>query len=96
MTSREVARELGLDHKVVRARMGEMPTHICGWRRDSDGGRLYLRALFANGERRDSPKPPKLTRYETTQRYRERKAGLVNSVFSLAVPIDVRRVYGPR
>lgn len=65
--------------------------HISGWRRDEDGGRLYVRALYSLGRRRDAGKPPPLTQTEYGQRYR-RRVSIVPSIFHLGAPIDSRRI----
>lgn len=94
----EIARVTGLPPRHVSAALAyqkntQRVIHISGWRRDEDGGHLYLRALYSEGQDRDARKPPPLTRSDYNKRHRQRVRS-VASVFALATPISLRRVAG--
>lgn len=96
MTAREIAAELGVSPEYVRGSLGrakaDKQIHIKAWRRDEDGGRLYPRAIWAAGDGRDAPKPPKLTKLDYNRRHRQRKARAVSSVWQLGRAVDHRRL----
>ena len=88
LTMREIAAELQIDIDRVRCFIGSIRQkkdviYIHSWRRDTDGGRLYPRALWAVGNLPDAPKPKKLGHLEYNRRARERRKTLVASVFHI-------------
>lgn len=92
----ELRQATGLGERHVSAALARLKNllryiHISGWRRDEDGGRLYVRALYSVGSKRDASKPPPLTRADYTRRYRARTT-VVPSIFHLGAPIDSRRI----
>jgi hypothetical protein len=100
MTLLELVEELGATRSHVSCKLTLMKTanrtHVADWRRDSDGGRLYVRALWAAGPAPGpTPKKPKpLGDSVYGRRYRERRRVAVNSVWSLATPTHDRRLGG--
>lgn len=90
LTRREIAEELG--DAETKALAGLMQRnrgtllHISGYRRDSDGGRLYPRALYKYGPGVDAKRPRPLTQAEYNKRARSKCKKMVSSVFDLAVP----------
>lgn len=95
MTAQDIARELGVRIEIARGMCGKAKAarqiRIVAWRRDEDGGRLYVRAVYTAGHGRDAIKPAPLTRLEYNRRHRDRKRRAVPSVWALAVPVDHRR-----
>ena len=96
LTIRDIARELGITPDHARGAIGKArasgQVHIAGYRRDSDGGRLYPRALWAAGQGVDAKKPPPLTELDYNRRHRQRKTRAISSVWQLGTPVDDRRV----
>ena len=85
MSAREIAKILKLKHiNTVAAALKKGDYHIAAWRRDSDGGRLYPRALYAYGPGHNVKKPPKLTRADYNNRFRSKLR--VASVWDLGIP----------
>lgn len=94
MTSPEVSALLGLAEATARNTLCQMnkkspkfprQVYIKDWVRDPlEGQRAYLRPVWDIGNKQNKPKPPALTGAERQVRLRERKTGLVNSVFALA------------
>jgi hypothetical protein len=97
LTHREIAEQMGLSAYAVRCRLGKMrATHprdlrVCDYVREEIEGHLYPRARYARGPGPNAPRPPPLTNTEYNRRHRRNKAGRVNSVFGLAVPVEKRR-----
>lgn len=95
MVSRDIAEELHISPSYARKLVSDMRKrkliHIASYMREELNGKLYPRAVYAVGHRRDARKPPPLTRKDYTDRYRARKRGAVPSVFTLATPVDIRR-----
>ena len=100
MTARDVAASFGAAVASVRAKLSTMSragkVHIAGWRRVSDGGRLYPRALWAAGPAtgRTPRKPKPLGDSAYGQRYRDLRRVRVSSVWDLAKPVADRRIGG--
>lgn len=97
MTAREVAEDLGIEVDHARAAISRMhgsTLRICAYRRDTDGGRLYPRPVYAMEAGVDAKPPRRLSRTEYNRRYRARTRGMVNSVFNLAGNSAERRI-GP-
>lgn len=98
LSAREVSEQLSAKCSHIRAAICRMRSakelHISGWRRDEDGGRLYIRALYSLGDKRDAKKPPPLSNTEYCRRWFKKKARAVNSVFALGLPI-IARTTGP-
>ena len=95
LSLRDLVRELGDHYDLVSAALGAMRpsrVHISAYRRDSDGGRLYPRALWAAGPGTDAKPPGALSDTQYNQRHRAVKRGAVNSVWALGTPVEVRRV----
>lgn len=90
MTVYELAEQLGESPHDISGALGAVRAkhgciHISGWQREVVNGRLYPRAVYAFGKRRDSPKIDPLPRTEYNRRYRESVKGRgVSSVFDLA------------
>jgi hypothetical protein len=89
MTMRELSEQLGQPFDHIRNTIGSMRQNakwnlrIVGYRRDADGGRLYLRAVWGVGRGKDAVKPPKLNQAQTNKRSRQRRKAQVASVFHL-------------
>ena len=69
--------------------LAKKQVRISRWQRETEGQRLYLRAVYTLGCGRDAPKPQRLTNSERCARYKARKkievpAGVPNSVWQLA------------
>lgn len=100
MSMLELVEELGVSRSHVSCKLTLMKdakkAHIAGWRRDEDGGRLYVRALWAVGPAPGpTPKKPKpLGDSGYGRRYRQRRKTAVSSVWSLATPTHDRRLGG--
>ncbi len=96
MTARDLAREMNVGVENARAKLGAAKAlgqvYIASWRRDSDGGRLYPRAVWAAGDKPDAPRPGPLTRRQYWERQKQRLQNRLTSVFDLAVPAYRRRV----
>jgi hypothetical protein len=99
MTSRELARALGVPLNFARAKVCRAKqcgqVYIKEWRREIAGGmiRQYPRAVYAAGSGPDAPKLPRLPRVESNRAHRARKKGLVPaSIFELALPVEHRRM----
>lgn len=98
MTARELASELGIDVNFARSKLDVLKkqgrAHICSYRRDEDGGRLYPRALWKAGPRRGHPpeKPAPLTDSDYCRRYRARQVRRVTSVWALGQTPRERRL----
>jgi len=95
LTAREVAEELGITVSHARAVVSNLHgkgLRIAEYRRDSDGGRLYPRPVYALGKGPDVKPPGRLSDAEYNRRYRARTRGLVGSVFALAGNNAHRRV----
>lgn len=100
-TSREVAEQAGWSHSFARAAVsnckkmrdadGKKVIHICEWRRDEDGGRLYPRPVYALGDRKNAQKMAPLTETEYRKRHYDKKKRISN-IFTAAVPVDKRRI----
>ena len=95
---REITAYTGIPLPLVSSKLGAMreskpkQIFIAAWRRDEDGGRLYIRALYKLGDRGDRQKPPPLTRSDYNQRAKARFKTVLTSVFDLAIPAHARRV----
>ena len=96
VTSREVAEQTGWSHSFARAAVSycnkEKLIHICEWRRDEDGGRLYPRPVYNIGNRKNAQRIKPLTATEYRKRYKQAKKNMVPDIFSAAVPVDERRL----
>lgn len=92
----EIWHRIGGSRSHIRAWVGEFKhqgrCRISSWRRDDDGGHLYLRALYTASRGPDAPRPPPLSSTEYNRRYRRRQKGVVASVFTMATPVSERRV----
>lgn len=91
MTMREIAEELGADIDALRGFIGSIRQkkpgviYIHSWRRDTDGGRLYPRALWAAGSHKDARRPQKLGRSEYNRRAREKRKACIPSIFHVGL-----------
>ena len=98
LTRREIAEELG--NKAIASLASVMQqyrgtlVHISGYRRDSDGGRLYPRALYKYGPGVDAKRPRPLPKAEYNKRARSKCKKMVSSVFDLAIPSRKRQKKG--
>lgn len=96
MSCREIATELHISVSHARSAVCKLKqlkkVYIAYYRRDSDGGRLYPRAVYALGSKRDAAPIGALTPTELNSRYRKAKKTAVNSVFMLGVPVEERRL----
>jgi hypothetical protein len=100
-TSREIAEQTGWSQSFARAAVanckkmrtedGKKVIHICEWRRDEDGGRLYPRPVYALGHRKDAQRMQPLSEGEYRKRHYDKKRRLAN-IFVAAVPVDKRRL----
>ena len=96
MTARDLTRETGIDIRYVTPKVSTLlkagKIHLVGYRRDSDGGRLYPRAVYSL---EPSPvpvkKPKKLSATEYGRRYRERCRTAVSSIWELGKTVNKRR-----
>lgn len=98
MTWREIAEEIGNGEikylgGVMQRYRGKL-VHICGYRRDNDGGRMYPRAIYKYGPGVDAKRPPPLTRAEYNKRFRSKIKQKYASVWQLAVPARNRAKKG--
>lgn len=91
MTREEVASFMECDRSLVspvlsrlnrRLKTAPKRVHIVAWRQDRSVSRLYLRAVYALGNKPDKKKPPP-NRGEAQRRYRARNKAQVSSVFDL-------------
>lgn len=99
MTTRELADDLGIKLTHVSSRLALMrgkKVHISGWRRDEDGGRLYVRALWALGPAPavEPRKPKPLGESAYNRRYRDRQKACAPSIWAMAAPTRGRRLGG--
>jgi hypothetical protein len=94
LTSREAAEFFpSSTHQDAAAVMSTMrraarkQVYVCEWTRESDHGQTYLRAVYALGDRRDSPKPPRLTNAERCARRRAKNAipKVANSIWNWGI-----------
>ena len=100
-TSREIAEQTGWSQSFARAAVancrkmrtedGKKLIHICEWRRDEDGGRLYPRPVYALGHRKDAQRIAPLDVSDYRKRHYNKKKRLTN-IFVAAVPVDKRRL----
>ncbi|WP_294636607.1 MarR family transcriptional regulator [uncultured Aquabacterium sp.] len=85
MTVAEIADELGLEQTAVRTRLrywmkGESKHfRISRWALQESGRQVYV-PYYVYGSGPDAKKPPKLGSKAATQRYREKKRVIVNSI----------------
>lgn len=97
MTSTEVSEELGLSRSYVapvmsrmRRRLKTLPKriYIKEYIHKLESGRIYPRAVYALGSKRDVHPPPVMTQQEKRKRaYRKnRNLNTLNSVFNMAIP----------
>ena len=93
LSAREIATELRLEatNRVGAALQGSKNFHIHSYRRDSDGGRLYPRALYAYGPGRNAPKPKPLTKVDYNKRSKAKMKHTVTSVWDLGIPVRERK-----
>lgn len=94
LSSIEVSREVEWPTRSVRAMISRHKNlgriHIGGWRRDSDGGYMTLRALYKFGPGTDVKSPSPITSKVAKRRHREKKkltSRRVASVFDLGMMI---------
>lgn len=91
LTMREIADQLGQDIDTIRQSIGSLRNrtpgiiHIHSYRRDTDGGRLYPRALWAVGNKADAKRPPKLCRSEYNRRARVKRKSFLPSIFHIGL-----------
>lgn len=65
--------------------------YIESWTTEEEGsGKMYPRAVYALGDKKNAPRPPKMSCSERTKRWRNAKRQRVSSVFDLAIPIKQR------
>lgn len=89
MTQREIAEALGLDHDTLRGYIGALRQkrpgvlYVHSYRRDEDGGRLYPRALWAVGNRRDAKRLEPLPKSVYNKRGKDKMKTRVASIFHL-------------
>ena len=93
LTSREVAEffpdslpeNVGAVINTMRT-LAKKQVYICGWTRDNGHGKTYLRAIYALGDKRDSPKPAPFTNAErcVRKRAKARRPHAPRSVFEFA------------
>lgn len=81
MTASDMQQHLGLERPMggsVMARLTQktktMPkrAHICDWRREQDGQRSILRAVYAFGDKPNKRKPAAKSHTESTREYMRR------------------------
>lgn len=99
-TMAEIAKTLGVhrfDCSSVVSRMRKatktLPKriYVTRWtRHDESGGRSYLRAVLAIGDKPDAKRPPAKTSSECSAEYRSKERHRVSSVFMWAQPRRVR------
>ena len=96
LSARELADQLGISCPYGRAIVSywkkRKAIYISAYRRDTDGGALYPRGLYAVGNHVDARKPKPLSRLEYSRRHRHNKKMVACSVFTLAIPVDDRRL----
>lgn len=92
MTRAAIERECGvvdLGQTITRMshKQAKLPKriYIADWTRQDEGGRNYLRAVYALGNKPNKPKPDALTQKEKSKNYRRRNKGQVPSVFHLGI-----------
>lgn len=92
MTREEIASFMECDRSLVSPVLSRLNrklktrpkrVYITAWRRDRSLTRLYLRAVYAIGNKPDKKKPPP-DPGAANRRYRDRNRVQVNSVFALA------------
>lgn len=90
MTQREIADQLDMGVDLVRGYIGALRQrkpgvlYIHSYRRDEDGGRLYPRALWAAGRRKDAERLPRLTKPEYNKRGKDKMRRRPASIFHVA------------
>ena len=94
MTRAELYRglEYGVTISTVLSRMSKQQKrfpkriYICGWTRDDEFDRCYLRPIYALGDLPDAPKPKRFSGAERSKVYRERLRSrmAMNSVFNIS------------
>jgi len=100
MTAAELAEQIGKSVAYARATIStcrhrtddKYPLHIQKYVHHAAGAKEYPRAVYAAGIGKDAYRPRKLSKTESNLRHRKKKMLLVNSIFSLAVPCDDRRL----
>lgn len=94
LTMREIADQIGSDIDSVRCAIGSLRNrnprilHIHSYRRDTDGGRLYPRAVWALGAGKDAKRPPKLTSSEYNKRAKTKRRVCLASIFHIGLVND--------
>lgn len=93
MTAAELTFELGLNYRLGGALTRMQKTtprcprciHIAYWVRDEDvhTKRIYLRPVYAAGDKPDAKKPPVITMNEAAATSKQRKRGRVNFIFNV-------------
>lgn len=84
MTSGELARELDKHRDLIasvltrlqrpsKRPVGPRRVYIADWRDEDEGQRIYLRAVYAAGNKKDAPKPARKNAAERSRRYRDNK-----------------------
>lgn len=99
-TCSDLAEALSFEVAAIRAKVSGLrklepkQVYIDSYQREAVAGILYIRAVYAFGNKPDAKKPKPLTDVEYQRRYRQRKKTVVSSVFDLGRPNDSRRL-GP-
>lgn len=97
----ELSRATGLSRELVRPHLSiqckNKRIFVVDYRRDSDGGRTYIRPIYGLNPPAKAPKKPaRFDSAEAQRRYRSRRRTLVNSVFALGVPNGEWRITNRR
>jgi len=101
MTAYDISLATGIDKDTVSGTIGSMRSrgnrkfYIVGWVRVSKAGRINCDAVWANGDKKDAPRPKPEPNRSVSQRYRERLQVKVASVFEWGQRIGIRRPQTP-
>lgn len=98
LTKAEICRRLELTHDQVAGVLTRLKRskriHITDYTRHAIWGRTYLRAVYAAGSRKDTPRPPALTPSERSRRSQQKRMLVKRNVIFRSTNETIRPLEG--